>query len=500
MKIRLRPGITLKAHQLHDLKFFLSRRKAGNFSEMGAGKTLPTALAALGLLQDGHVDSVVALMPDSIFDEWGKTLSQLIETPVRPYYFHGVGRNRELALAHPWVITTYQTFMNEYIVTKGKDGKTPRGVYLDKSSLFYKKSQAQRVCLIVDEASCLRRVEAKRTKAITNFASQGALFTYLLTGNPMPNGAINMYSLLRILDPEAYPTLRYFMHQHCVMQGDPDTGDPVIVAYKNLKPLQDHVDRVSVRHLKAECLDLPAKTFVTRHLEMPKWHLDLYNKALEQAFLELPSGEVLSFKNVFSMIIRSRQLATDPALIGLDPSTHKEKQLRRDLEDIGHHDGHKVVVFSEFVQSGYRIMKIARELGWNPAQVFDTQRIDKKVEIKRFQDDPSCNLIVVNPAAGGLGVNLSAANWNIFYEYSYNLDHHDQALERSHRMGLIGPLTVLYYITDGTVEPGILKALQGKKLLSADVLRDPKHLLNFLLFKEVPLVDPDQSLGLDFEI
>jgi SNF2 family DNA or RNA helicase len=494
-------------HQVADLRFCLSRYAAGNFSEMGAGKTLPTALAALGLMQDGHADCVVALMPDSIFGEWENTLKQLIDTRIRPYFFLGPNRSSELALNHPFVVTTYQTFLNEYLLTKktAKNNQTPKGTWVNKQSLFYKLGKSKRVILIVDEASCLRNLKAKRTKGIEHFALELAKFKYLLTGNPAPNGAYNLYPFLRILAPGAYPTERYFIEQHCVVQGTTSTNEPLIVAYKNLEPLKELISNVSVRHLKAECMDLPDKMYNVKELELPTWHRSVYDEAVKNGFIELPSGKMLDMSNVFSLITRLRQLSSNPDLMGLRSGVHKVQQLKQDLNEIGTNDGHKVVVFSCYVNSGYAILKAAKELGWNTAQVFDTNKIDKRAEIKRFQTDPNCNLIVVNPQAGGLGVNLSMANWNIFYEYDYNLDTHDQALERSHRKGLVGPLTIIYYVTLDTIEPGILEALRGKKHLSAELLRDPVHLRDFLqygkgFYTEDATKAMAKELALGFEI
>jgi SNF2 family DNA or RNA helicase len=223
----------------------------------------------------------------------------------------------------------------------------------------------------------------------------------------------------------------------------------------------------------------------------------LYND-VDSGLLELPDGTLLEMSTAFAMITRARQVASNPRTFGFDVDGSKLAQLETDLIEIST-TGAKVVVFISYSDTGYVVKNLATRLGWNVACLFDTTKHNTENEKRRFQTDPACNLIIVNPQAGGLGVNLSMANYELFYEYGYDLELHDQALERAHRPGLVGPLTVIYYVTMNTVEESIIEALQSKKHVSSEILRDPMQLRNFLKYKTTfRSKTADPTLGIRF--
>ena len=479
MKVTLAKGIHLYEHQRSDLRFFWERTRACNFSEMGAGKTLPTAVCAAGLLQDGLVNKVVILVPPILMHDWRRVFEGQLDMGIKPYVYHGFDREKRRLLDEDVIITSYQIFVNEYLRVKVKINKKGNRVKksireVDLTSIWLMLARMG-TCLVVDEASFLRRWDSLRTFAVQDFSWRCRRF-YALSGNPAPNGPIGYFPLLYMMDRGLYPTERYFMYMHCIVEG----AFKAIVAYRDLDALSANVAQFSVRHLKAECLDLPQRLQQVREIEMSPNQDVLYQQALEEQFLELPDGRVIDIANAYQIITRSRQLASNPMTLGFNIRCPKFEALETDLDSIAK-EGKKVVVFIEFVKTGEMVLELVKKLGWDAAAMFGDH--DKEAEKVRFQTDPKCNLIVVNPASGGLGTNLSMANYELFFEYSYNLDHHDQALERAHRPGLVGPLTVIYYVMKETVEVGIMQSLQKKKTLSADVLRDPVSLRNFVNYR-----------------
>lgn len=493
MRIELRPGIKLYEHQQGDLRFLLGKRRAGNFSEMGAMKTLSAAIACAGLVQDKIADKAVLVMPAQLLYDWKDVFDLQMVCPLKVHVYHGSSRSIIDAFNADVIIISYQVLVNEVVKKhRNKDGslsKNKRKREIDVNSPWVRFFQKNKVVLLGDEASGFRRPESKRTFAFASL-SRMASRTYLLSGNPAPNGPENYFPIMFMLKPEVYPNKQTFYDMHCIVHGRDN-----VVGYKNLDILQAHIASVSVRHLKRECLDLPPVTFVVRELESLPAHKQLYDSAMDNEFLELPDGRVLDMTSVFSITTRARQLATNPCTLGFDVPNVLFNQLEDDLEYIGR-EGHKVVVFNRFVDTGYRIKALAESAGWNVACMFDTQHFNAEKEKRRFQSDPDCNMIVVNPASGGLGINLSMAQYNIFFEYDYDLDQHDQALERSNRRGLAGPLTVLYYVVKNTICEAMLEVLQKKKKLSSDMLRDPVYLCNFVKYKKAIETDGGINLGL----
>lgn len=494
MKVQLVDGLQLRSYQLQDAGLFWKHKRFANFSEMGAGKTLPTAVALTALVRSGRVQKALLIMPPILLDDWKRCFERQIDMGVKVYVYHGTDRSQARAMRAEVVLTSYQLFVNEFLTRKPANWRKgrpfPRRV--NTSGFFYHFLKTFRTAMALDEASAIRRTESRRCFAAQKAAELSDCF-YLLTGNPTPNGAINAYPLLSILQPDAYISEAHFKHEHCVMAKGPF---PTVVGYKNLDGLSEVMSSVSVRHLKLEVMaELPPKEFVIRNLPMSPDHRDLYTSMLSDQFLQLPSGKVIDMENAFALIMRSRQVASNPMTLGFESKSPKFGMLEQDLEWIG--ADKKVVIFVEFVKTAHNVKEQCEELGYTVAMMADTTRYNPLKELRRFQEGDA-SIIVVNPASGGLGVNLSVANYNIFFEYSYNLEHHDQALERSHRTGLVGPLTILYYVTVDTIEESILEVLQRKKTLSSDLLRDPVQLRSFVKFSEKVVSKLDPQAGIRF--
>lgn len=494
MKVKLAEGLQLRSYQLQDAALFWKNKRFANLSEMGAGKTLPTAVALTAMIRSGRVQKALLVMPPILLDDWKRCFERQLDMDMKVYVYHGTQRSQALAIKAEVVLTSYQLFVNEFLTRKPKGYKLgrPFARRVDTSGFFYRFLKTFRTAMALDEASAIRRTESRRCFAAQKAAELADCF-YLLTGNPTPNGAINAYPLLSILIPDAYISELHFKHEHCIMSGGPF---PTVVGYKGLERLSELMSQVSIRHLKLEVMsELPAKEFVVRNLDMSPEHTDLYSSMLVDQFLQLPTGEVIDMANAFALIMRSRQIASNPMTLGFEAKSPKFGMLEQDLEWIG--ADKKVVIFVEFVKTAHSVKEQCEKLGYKVAMMADTTKYNPLKELRRFQEGDA-NIIVVNPASGGLGVNLSVANYNIFFEYSYNLEHHDQALERSHRTGLVGPLTIVYYVTTDTIEESILEVLQRKKTMSSDLLRDPVQLRSFVKFSEKVVSKLDPQMGIRF--
>lgn len=491
MKVKLAPHIQLWQHQVYDAAFFWRMKRAMNLSEMGAGKTLPTAVTAAALLKSGRAQRCVVVCLRSLMNNWTEAFERQLDMGVTTYQYHGTGRSKSAAVQADVVVTTYQILVNELLAKSKKKNWRGERRRVNPEAFFYKYMRMFRTVVVFDEAAKMRRTESKRSFAGMAMAHM-ADRAYFLTGNPSPNGHVDLYPLLKMVEPESYSSLQHFMHEHCVMSSG---AFPIVVGYKNEERITQLLAKYSVRHLKAECLDLPPKTYVVRELNMSEEHARIYNDGLADKFLELPDGRIIEMQNAFSIIIRARQLATGPFLLGYEEQGPKLEQLEEDLEAIG--SGHKVVVFIEYVKSAHAVKGLAERLGWRVGMMCDTTNYDPVKELAKFHAG-EVDLLVVHPESGGLGVNLSAAQYNVFYEYSYNLELHDQALERSHRQGLSGPLTVIYYVVKDTIEEGMLEALQRKKTVSSDLMRDPVWLRSFVKYSERVRSNMDPTMGVRF--
>jgi SNF2 family DNA or RNA helicase len=458
MGIILAKGVELYKHQTKTLEAYLKpgNEKFLNASEMGTGKTLPTALLIAHLLDEGAIDRYILVVPKILIWDWYRVFKRMMVCKHQIHLHHGPDRKCTALATAKIIITSYQTFVNDREIFK---------LLLD----------GKHFGMMVDECQNIRRMTSKQSKWVRAFAHSAA-WVQFLSGNPAPNGLENYYPLLSILTPGVYANEKKFLLRHTVR-----AYGGVVVEYKNTAELSELIAEHSIRFLKKQCLDLPETIPEVIELDMGPEQLSLYTKLVDDMYLELPDGRALEVIDALPMLIRCRQMASNPRLLGFDIESPKFEAFAEDLE--GYPSDKKVVVFCEFIGTGYRLKQIAEEQGRNVAQLFDTQKVNVDAEKERFKNDPACTVVVANAKSAGVGVDFSVSSFNIMAEYSHDLNFYSQAIERSSRPGLKEALTIRHYAMRETVEPNILVALQEKQDLVHDVLRDPAQFRKFLSYK-----------------
>jgi SNF2 family DNA or RNA helicase len=145
------------------------------------------------------------------------------------------------------------------------------------------------------------------------------------------------------------------------------------------------------------------------------------------------------------------------------------------LEDIA--PNHKVIVWSIFHEDHEVVKQACRNAKVQYAELTGLVA-NKQAEIDRFQTDDKCRVMIASQAAGGTGVNLTAANYMIYYSRGYSLEHDMQSEARAYRGGSErhASITRIDLIAENTIDVAVLKALQGKKDLSMDILALAKSL------------------------
>ena len=209
------------------------------------------------------------------------------------------------------------------------------------------------------------------------------------------------------------------------------------------------------RTKESVALQLPPKIEQTVWVEMTPEQRDAYG----QIRSELPKMEVLE------LILRLRQISCDPRLVGMDVAGAKIEQLLLDLEE-----GHKVLIYSQFTG----LLKLAcnrcREEGWDCLYLDGSTSLEQRAErVTRFQQDPKAQLFFLSLKAGGVGLNLTAADTVIVLDPWWNESAEQQAVDRAHRIGQTKPLLIKRYLTPDSIEEKI-KELKEKKLQTAKEL------------------------------
>lgn len=460
MQIKLKPGVKLFATQKSDLALLCKHSRFCNFSEMGAGKTLPSAILSLGVVEDDLCDYSIIVTPKIVVGDWYKTFTDQMDCDYKKdvLVYNAPTVLRPFVELKPVTIMSYDTY------------------YADKVR-WDKLVKKYRVMLTFDEAHWIRNHESGRG-ALSAHLAKYAKRVYLLTGSPYPNGLRAAYSYLNILEPDVhYVSHKHFILQHYVYS---PSDRRKLIGYKNVEKITALMSRLSVRHYKKEMLDLPPVTFTTRTVSWNRAQVEAYKEFQSMAILETEKSWIEA-TTAATMAMRLHQIITNPKLLGLDCDSNKFQTIEEDLEAIDL-SKNKVVIYAHYRGTIDRLLKRLKD--YNPAAIYGKVS-DSEGQKRKFLEDDSCRLMVANAASAGIGVNFTVSSYFIFFEYAYDLDSYDQAVSRGNRPGQTAPLTIINYALKGSMEiRKILPRLVSKKEFSMYVLQDPDEFIEFINLDE----------------
>lgn len=460
MRIALRENVKLFDTQLSDLKLICKESHFANFSEMGAGKSLPHAILANGVIEDGICDYVFIVAPKVVLGDWFKIFKYQVDCDYKKLItlYHAPKVVRKHFKLRKIVILSYETIMAD----------------LPKFTLL---AQAYKCMLVLDEGHKLRNHDSSRTVGITKLAGF-CRRVYILTGTPITNGLKNAFSYINIMRPKMYyNTFKSFQLRHMRFS---QYDKRVLIGYVGIEKVQEILASFSVRHLKKEILDLPPVTFQTRVLDWEPKQKTAYEQLVEDYMIELEDS-FLEATNTAARLVRLHQILTNPQQLGLDCDSTRWKVIEEDLDAIDL-TVHKVVILCHYRKSVDRLREQLKK--YHPAVIYGGTK-DVEAEKTKFTSDPKCRIMIAHPLSAGVGVNFTVAAYMIFFEYSWDLDSYDQTVARCNRPGQIYPLTVINYaVRGGMEERKILPKLVAKKDFATNLLKDRKEFIEFIKLEE----------------
>lgn len=282
-------------------------------------------------------------------------------------------------------------------------------------------------------------------------------FKMALTGTPQRNSPVDLYNILKWLGVETH-TFTDFKSFYCVFGG---YGGYEIVGYKHLDMLQECLQSVMLRRLKAEVLDLPPKLRTTVYVDMPKEQERIYKEA--KALIMRDIDKVYLSPNPLVELIRLRQCTGYPGILSskVSRSIKFEKAEEIVQEAVANND--KVIIFSNWTQVINPAFSYFQK--YNPALITGEVK-DTKGERERFTNDESCKVILGTIAAMGTGYTLTAAQTVIFLDSPWTRADKDQAEDRAHRIGTKGTVTIHTIVCKDTIDERIESIVAGKGELS----------------------------------
>lgn len=405
--------------------------------DMGLGKTIQ-ALAIL--LHRANIGPALVVSPISVIPNWISETAKFAPTlTVKTLTI--ANREQTLKLLEPGdlLITSY-------------------GLLQSEEKAF---AETQFATVVLDEAHTIKNYATKTSKAAMQLQAR---FRIILTGTPVQNHLGEIWNLFAFINPGLLGTLTNFTETYI----KPDSEQ----ARKHLKKL---IAPFILRRTKSAVLDeLPAKTEIIRTVELSSEEMAFYEALRREAIANLEnddSSQGARHLKALAEITRLRQACCNPALVNSDINISSTK-LATFLEIVAEllENKHKALVFSQFVTHLAIVRKALDERGINYQYLDGSCSMpDREKSVKKFQSGEG-DLFLISLKAGGLGLNLTAADFVIHLDPWWNPAVEDQASDRAHRIGQIRPVTIYRLVAKNTIEEKIIRLHNTKRDLADTLL------------------------------
>jgi len=447
--------------------FSLGQKKFGGClaDDMGLGKTLQTLTllqkikeiathSSLSKVSKGNQLALFAdeekpgaasliIVPTSLVHNWHNEIKKF--TPqLKVYNYVGSQRKRKSGMGsiiglYDVIITTYGTVRNDY--------ETMRDYQFNY--------------LILDESQYIKNPGSKSYQSVCELKSDHKL---VLTGTPIENSLSDLWAQVNFLNKGLLGSFNFFQKEF--IQPIEKRNDE-----EKQKQLKNLISPFIMRRTKEEVAkDLPPLTEQVRYCEMSESQKEVYEKQkaiIRTALLE--NIEKLGIKNSSFMVLQGmtklRQLANHPALTGHHESdSGKFDEVIQNLEELLS-ENHKVLIFSSFVTHLKLFQDEFEKNGWEYCLLTGQTR-DREAVINEFQTNEKKQIFLISLKAGGVGLNLTSADYIFILDPWWNPASENQAISRAHRIGQEKKVFVYRFISEGTIEEKIQKLKERKSVLA----------------------------------
>ena len=450
---RAAPPLGLKAElrgYQHDGLAWMQYLRAHDLSgiladDMGLGKTVQTLAHILTEKEAGRLDRpALVIVPTTLMHNWRQEANKFTPS-LRLLSLHGSARheNFDAIGKHDLVLTTYAL------------------LWRDQKMLAKHKFHL----LVLDEAQNVKNTATKSATVIRELESRHRL---CVTGTPLENHLGELWSQFDFLLPGFLGSLKDFNKRwRTPIEKGGDAARSELLA-KRIRPFMLRRRKLDV------AAELPPKTIVVKSVELEGAQRDLYEtvRAAMQEKVRTAIAErglARSHIVVLDALLKLRQICCDPRLLKLPQAkTVKESaKMALLLDMLGElvEEGHRILVFSQFT-SMLELIGEALTAASLPFVLLTGDTTDRETPIRRFCDG-EVPIFLISLKAGGVGLNLTAADTVIHYDPWWNPAAENQASDRAHRMGQDKPVFVYKLIAAGSIEEKILE-MQAKKAALAD--------------------------------
>lgn len=436
----------------------------GLLFEMGCGKTLTAIAIAGAAYEKGEIEKVLVVAPTSVCSVWPKEFSDYANFKYKVNVLLGDKKKRlqELEALKNFPFKALKVAVINYESTW-------------REGLFEALIDWKPDLVIADESQRIKTHDAEQSKAMHQIGDV-AKYKLILSGTPVQNDAIDLFSQYRFLDPTIFGWNYYaFRNRYAIMGG---FNRKQIVGYKDLDQLIQKEHSIAYRVTKDEALDLPEQTFLTRYIQLTGKEKQLYDKIKKDSFAELENGGMITAPTVLTKLLRLQQFTGGfiQADEGVKPELvfkGKLNALEDVLEDYVIGEGKKLVVFCRFRPEIDLIQKLLEKKKIQYRSIYGDIKIDDRGPIVAdFQKDPEIKVFLAQIDTAGLGITLTTADTCVYYSENFNYAAYSQSLARIHRIGQRNVCTYIHLVVEKTVDEVILKALSKKEDLAKTIVDD----------------------------
>lgn len=458
---------TLRPYQQAGFQWlaFLNEAKWGGIlaDDMGLGKTVQ-ALTFLQYYKNSHpIAKFLVVCPTTLMYNWENEVKKF--TPeLKHHIHHGPKRSLSSKVLHQFdiIITSYGTMRSDI-----------------KLFNFFEFDY-----VVLDESQAIKNPQSQVTKAAQLINAKNKL---ALSGTPVQNNTFDLFAQMNFLNPGLLGSREFFMNEFATPIDKFQEADIKEQLRKLIYPFL-------LRRTKEQVAkDLPEKTESILYCEMGKEQrkiYDAYRNTYKDQILGMidERGIERSTMHILSGLTKLRQICDSPAILNeeekFDNYSIKLEELMREItENVGNH---KALVFSQFLGM-LALMREHLEAAKIPYVYFDgsSTSTEREKAIQQFQGDDSTRVFLISLKAGGVGLNLTAADYVYIVDPWWNPAVEQQAIDRTHRIGQTKNIFAYRLICKDTIEEKMLLLQERKRALAQDLVADDSAFLKKLTREDI---------------
>lgn len=440
---------TLRPYQKagFDWMNFLNQYRFGGClaDDMGLGKTVMTLALLQAQKEVGATEPTLLVMPTSLIYNW-ELEARRFTPALRVMTYTGTYRDKNTAL-----FDNYDLILTSYGIVR---------IDID----LLKRYRFNYV--ILDESQAIKNPSSHITKAVMQL---NAAHRLILTGTPLENSTMDLWSQITFINPGLLGSQAFFRNEFQIPIEKRNDEQKTSRLYGLIKPFM-------LRRNKAQvATDLPAKIESVLYSEMTPEQAEQYEEAksyYRNLILERIEEEGLAKSQMIVLqgLTKLRQIANHPRMIDdtYEGDSGKLSDMLMRLE-IAMAENHKILIFSQFIKHLNVVREYLAEKRIKYAYL-DGSTTDRRSQVELFQTDDSVKLFLISLKAGGLGHNLTAADYVFILDPWWNPAIEAQAVDRAHRIGQQRTVFTYKFISKNTVEEKILTLQRAKQKLASDLI------------------------------